>query len=256
MKIIVSGKGGSGKSTLSALIAKALSRKGYHVLLIDADESNLGLHKMMGISDPPVILMDNLGGKKGFKAKINNHMSPGGGDLFGNEVSIDTLPDECIRTVSGVKLLAIGKIHESGEGCACPMGMLSRLILSKFVIGEKDILLIDTSAGIEHFGRGIDEKCDLLLAVVDPTYESFMLAKKMADISDTAGMDIGFILNKVDSRVEGKMIGQVDKNRVIARIPNSDDIFLSSLEGRELLISPEAIHPVCNYIEAKMAARA
>ena len=48
MKIIISGKGGSGKSTLSALLALALKNLGFSVLLVDADESNEGLHHQLG----------------------------------------------------------------------------------------------------------------------------------------------------------------------------------------------------------------
>jgi CO dehydrogenase maturation factor len=63
MKVLICGKGGSGKSTLSAIIAIAMKNRGYSVLLIDADESNHGLHRMLGISHP-VSMLDNLEGKK------------------------------------------------------------------------------------------------------------------------------------------------------------------------------------------------
>ena len=68
MKVIVTGKGGSGKSTLCALMVRQLAKQGWRVLLVDADESNMGLHRMVGIPENPV-LMDELGGKKGLKRK-------------------------------------------------------------------------------------------------------------------------------------------------------------------------------------------
>ena len=68
MKIGVSGKGGCGKSTLSVLLARSMKKLGYRVLLVDGDESNIGLENLTGISEPKH-LMDYLGGKKGFKAK-------------------------------------------------------------------------------------------------------------------------------------------------------------------------------------------
>ena len=71
MKIIVCGKGGSGKSTLLALIAIEMKNRGYGVLLIDADESNFGLHRLMGASHP-VTLLDSFGGKKGLKQKTES----------------------------------------------------------------------------------------------------------------------------------------------------------------------------------------
>ena len=52
MKVLICGKGGSGKSTLSALIEKKKKNRGYRVLLVDADESNYGLHRLLNISHP------------------------------------------------------------------------------------------------------------------------------------------------------------------------------------------------------------
>lgn len=250
MKVIICGKGGSGKSTISTLTAKKLAEEGFNVLLIDADESNLGIHKLMG-ADSPEIFMDSIGGKKGWKAKMNNPAERGGETIFNDPLTIDTLPEECVAQVDGVKLFAVGKIHHSGEGCACPMGALSRLILSKLTFGEKDIVLIDTAAGIEHFGRGIDERCDMLLAVVDPTYESFLLAKKMAGISDVAGMEIAFVLNKVDPRVEEKMTAQMGADNVIAKIENSDEIFMNSLEGEKLTVKIPAVDQIADHIKSR-----
>ena len=63
MKILICGKGGSGKSTIAALLSKNLAARGYDVLLIDADESNLGLHRLTGIA-MPVDIMADLGGKR------------------------------------------------------------------------------------------------------------------------------------------------------------------------------------------------
>ena len=73
MKIEVSGKGGCGKSTVSVLLAKSMKKLGYRVLLVDGDESNIGLENLTGISEPKH-LMDYLGGKKGFKEKLNQTM--------------------------------------------------------------------------------------------------------------------------------------------------------------------------------------
>jgi len=87
MKIEVSGKGGSGKSTLSVLMARSLARLGYRVLLVDGDESNVGLESLLG-TPSPVHLLEYLGGKKGFKEKLNQQMmmdNPAG--IFSGSVS-------------------------------------------------------------------------------------------------------------------------------------------------------------------------
>ncbi len=63
MKVLVCGKGGSGKSTITALLAKAMARKGYNVLVVDSDESNFGLHRQLGV-EMPEDFTNYLGGKK------------------------------------------------------------------------------------------------------------------------------------------------------------------------------------------------
>ena len=258
MKIIICGKGGSGKSTISALIAKGLQDRNFNVVLIDADESNLGLHRLMGVS-APVNIMDNLGGKKEFKKKMNSTLSGGIGALFKDNMKIDEIPADCITQGSGtsgsIKLLSIGKIHTSGEGCACPMGVLSKMLLDKIILDDNDIILIDTGAGVEHFGRGIDAKCDLILSIVDPSFESFMLAEKVANMADQAEIDLFFILNKVDDNVIDAMTENIDQERVIAKIPQSKSIFLKSLEGKAITESFSEIDPVFSLIEKKKNIR-
>jgi CO dehydrogenase maturation factor len=63
MKVLVCGKGGSGKSTITALLAKSMAKRGYNVLVVDSDESNFGLHRQLGIGMPEDF-MNYLGGKK------------------------------------------------------------------------------------------------------------------------------------------------------------------------------------------------
>jgi len=125
MKVLICGKGGSGKSTLSALIAIALKNRGYRVLLVDADESNYGLHRLLGISHP-VSLMDSLGGKKGFR-QMTASAFPRTLDAvpFKERIRINEIPGDCITESDGIKLLVVGKIRHFGEGCA-PWGCFQK----------------------------------------------------------------------------------------------------------------------------------
>ncbi len=251
MKVIICGKGGSGKSTLSTLIARALKKRGYGVLMVDGDESNLGLHRLLG-GDEPIVFMDSLGGKKGFREKLNSGFPQGNTDvIFGPNTKIDDIPKECVSVIDGIRLLAVGKIHEPGEGCACPIGRLSKTILSNLAIGKNEIVIIDAEAGVEHFGRGIDTACDMILSVVDPTFESFMLAKKMNDMARNSEKQIAFVMNKVDGRVEASMNKHLDQEKVIARIPMSNDIFMDSLEGNKISADLPEVEKICDLIVAK-----
>lgn len=239
MKISVCGKGGSGKSTVVALLTNAAQERGYTVLVVDSDESNSGLFRTLGFDDPPVPLMELLGGKASVKKRLG---SPG---LFDkSEITVKDIQSPHIQQRDGRMLVSIGKILQSLEGCACPMGVLSREFLKKLRLGENEIALVDMEAGIEHFGRGVDEGMDAVLLVVEPSYESIIIAEKIKALAAGMKKEAFAILNKAPSeKVVRQLEGEL-KNRgikVIGSIPNDPDVFDASLEGR-LLEKGEALH--------------
>ncbi|MHC1601443.1 MAG: P-loop NTPase, partial [Candidatus Nezhaarchaeales archaeon] len=143
MKIAISGKGGCGKSTITVLLSKAFSEMGFKVTIFDVDESNVGLTRMLGLKNEGRPIMDLYGGKKGFKEVLNK----------GQEISPNI--DLVAISQGNIKLVRAGKIERGGEGCACLIGILAREVLSKME-AKDEIVLVDTDAGIEHLGRGVD----------------------------------------------------------------------------------------------------
>jgi CO dehydrogenase maturation factor len=254
MKIAICGKGGSGKSSITALLARYLSGRGCHVLVVDADESNMGLHRLLGV-ESPVILLDHLGGKKAFKQKINQKFPPPEGVVFGDKIPVSSLPAECVAIAGNIRLIAVGKIHVAGEGCACSIGLLSKMVLSKLDLDEKEIVLIDTEAGVEHFGRDVDAGCDMIFAVVDPAYESFLLAGKIKTMAEASKAEIFFILNKTDDRSRSVMESHLDRDKIIAAVPASDGLFLSSLEGKPLQTAVPEIAAAGDLIINRLSAK-
>ncbi len=255
MKLLVCGKGGSGKSTLAWMMARGLAAAGMRqVLLVDTDESNHGLHRLMGVEAPPVLLQA-LGGKKGLRGK---KVPPSGAspidDWIRPGMSIADLPRSCLAEADGVKLLTAGKILDFGEGCACPIGGISRAILSRLAVARDEALVVDAEAGVEHFGRRVGGGVDQIVGVIDPTYESSLLAEKMIDMAWAAGVGIRFVLNKVDERVAPIMEGFVDPDRVIARIPYREDIFLEALKGGKLDARLPEIDRLCERLLAHPGA--
>ena len=128
------------------------------------------------------------------------------------------------------------------------MGVLSKSVLSKLDVKKNEVVVIDTEAGVEHFGRRVDGECDLIIGVVDPSFESFMLANKMQNMAKTAGCEIFFILNKSTPTVDAAMAKHIPKEKVIAKIPQSDAVFMDSLEGRALNGGFREIDAVCRLI--------
>ncbi len=248
MKIMICGKGGSGKSTITTLLARALNRNGKTVLVVDTDESNLCLHRLLGARLPEV-LMENMGGRKEAKEKLNpsfpHHPDD---DFFKDPLTISDLPSACLAEVDGIRLLVVGKIREFGEGCACMIGSISKAVLSRLREGEDEVVLIDAEAGLEHFGRRIDAGCDLILAIIDPSFESILMADRTRQLAEEAGVQAFFILNKVDDAVREAMEERLDPEKIIACIPRNDSLFLQSLRGQTLTQEIGEIEAVCRFI--------
>ncbi len=227
MKILVSGKGGCGKSTISAMLGKYLAENDHHVLIVDADESNPGLYRMLGL--PRVkTLAEHLGGKK--RAKIL--MAAEGKGELDEELfkwTLDEVPGEILARKGNLAVLTIGKIEEAEEGCACPFGFLARKLLEGIRLKEDEVIIVDTEAGIEHFGRGVDKYVDVVIDVAEPSVESIELSKKIASLSESLSLRHFLVLNKALQEVEEKLSVRPD-----VVIPFDRNFILDSLTGKEV----------------------
>jgi CO dehydrogenase maturation factor len=235
-KIAVCGKGGSGKSTAVALLAKGLRGRGYRVLVVDSDESNPGLYRLLGFEKRPTPLLELVGGKeKVFEALADSSESPKT-VLSQEEIRTSDLPSEYVVERDGIKLVCVGKILQSLEGCACPMGALSREFLKRLSLGEDEISLIDMEAGVEHFGRGVETSVDAVLAVTEPSFDSLELAEQISTLAREVGMDSAWaVLNKIASKQVAAKLGEELKQRavpVIGAINYDSEVFEAGLEGR------------------------
>jgi CO dehydrogenase maturation factor len=258
MKILISGKGGSGKSTVSSLLATALADMGYRVLVVDTDESNYGLGASLGLKDP-VELMDYIGGKKAVGERMRAAFANGDSEpikrepIFDRSWRIEDIPAECLSSKGNINMMQIGKVKHFGEGCACPMGSLSREFLDRLRLGPKDISIVDTEAGVEHLGRGVEKGVDLILVVLDPSYESLKLTEKFDSMAREAGKPVYFILNKVDSSASSKMIKRIGRERVIASLPKDVDVEARGLSGLPLGTEMPGFSAVNDFVIRQMA---
>jgi CO dehydrogenase maturation factor len=242
MKISVCGRGGSGKSTLVSLLARSAKLKGLRVLVVDSDESNSGLFRMLGFDNPPVPLLELVGGKKEVQVKLREALSSDESEsgmtiLMQDMLTMDDIPTKHILGKDGLRLVCIGKIHQSLEGCACPMGVLSREFLKKLILKEDEIAIVDLEAGVEHFGRGVETSIDRVLVVVEPSFESLELAERVKGLAGGIKKNLWAVLNKIDSERLASRLGSKLKKReiqVIGMIPYDSGIFEACLEGRAL----------------------
>lgn len=254
MKLMICGKGGSGKSTVAAILAKQMARLGRRILLVDVDESNIGLYRMLGM-EMPQTLMESFGGKKGFNERARSSGIGLGGTassaLFPDKMRIDELPPDCLAHRDGIYAVSVGKIHHFGEGCACPMGRLFRMLFSSLVIEENDVAIVDTTAGVEHFGRSLDNQCDRILCVIDPSYESIVLARKVKQLAGQINLDPAFVTNKMTAEVKTQLAEELEGMNVIGAIDNDPKVFLDTLKGRAIDVDTPQSAQICNALLKK-----
>lgn len=181
-RILVCGKGGSGKSTVVALMATILQRKGYEVMVLDGDASNPeGLIRLLfglGIEGEPRPLIEFFGGIETVTCPVDDP-SP-----LTRINDSDPVPEHRINLFKelsaeyylqkgSMTLLQVGKIETYGQGCDGPLEKVVR----DFMVEGDAVNLIDMKAGIEHFGRKIPDRMDVILGVLDYTLESVSIAK-------------------------------------------------------------------------------
>ncbi|MBC8512526.1 MAG: P-loop NTPase [Dehalococcoidia bacterium] len=237
-KIAVCGKGGTGKSTIVALMTNALRQAGYLVLVMDTDESNPGLYRLFGFDQQPRPLMALLERFSLGETKPETEW------LKQDEILVQDIPSEYLLECDSLKFLMAGKIADPFQGCACSIADIARGFIEKLVLKDREIVLIDMEAGIESFGRGVERGVDTVLVVVEPSFESLALAEKISYMSDGIGVNkVMAIPNKVTSeKVEKRIIEELEnkKIKVIGTIYFDSQINEASLEGKTLLGSSSA----------------
>jgi len=232
-KIAVCGKGGVGKSTIVTLMAKAMIKEGYSVLVLDMDESNPGLFRMFGFEEEPKPLISVLRRFSEDSQVIDAKW------LRNDEISFQDIPPEYTVKLDTLKFLMVGKIVDPFEGCACSMADVTRELMGKLQTKEKEIVIVDMEAGIESFGRGVERHVDAVIIVVEPSYESISLAEKIDYMADGIGVGkVRAVLNKIPSKdTEDKILEQLLEKEIrhIGTVHLNSQISEANFQGKALI---------------------
>jgi CO dehydrogenase maturation factor len=198
MKLAVTGKGGVGKTTVSALLAAALHKRGLNVIAIDADpDSNLAATMGYAHADairPLVELKELIEERTGVKPGTT-------GGMFRLNPFVADIPEKYAVEIGGVKVLVAGAVKKGGSGCYCPENSLLRALVSHLFIEPDTALVLDMEAGIEHLSRGTIRSVDRLLVVVEPGRRSVETAVRIETLAADVGLkQLSLIGNKIRSK--------------------------------------------------------
>jgi len=202
LKLAVAGKGGVGKTTLVALLARTAAARGYRVLAVDADP-NPTLAPTLGHTAPVTPLAED-------GALISQRA--GGGGLVRLNPTVDDIPDRYAVEHGGIRILVMGGIRGGGAGCACPANSFLRALLRHLVLRPGETVIVDLEAGVEHLGRATAQGVDALLVVVEPDVRSLETAARIRELAGEIG------LTRVYA-VGNKLRGQDDGEFVRAHLP-------------------------------------
>ena len=206
MKLAITGKGGVGKTTLTALLAQAYADAGRGVLAVDADPSPclagaLGFPDELRAKLSPIAEMDAL-------IEERTGAKPGTvGGFFTLNPRVDDIPERFSILHRGVRLLEMGSVDLGGSGCICPESAMLKTLFTHLLFRKDDVLLLDMYAGVEHLGRATVDFVDAMLVVVEPTRRSLGTAAQIQKLANDIKLDRLYLVgNKVRNEEEAKFL--------------------------------------------------
>ena len=253
MKIAISGKGGVGKTTLVACLSKYFTGKGNMVIAVDADpDANLatalGLDYKKALEIIPLINMKDL-------IEERTGARPGGyGSYFKLNPKVSDIPAKIGIDVDGVRLLVAGTIRAGGSGCYCPENVMLKSLFRHLVINQKEVVILDMEAGIEHLGRGTCENMDMLIIVIEPGLRSIQTANTVRKMSEDLGIKkLYIVVNKVKSDEEEKLVREnLEGFKVLGIMPYSDIVRESDLKNYSPCDSDSSFAAIIEEIALKL----
>ncbi len=231
MKLAIAGKGGAGKTTLVASLARQMAELGHSVIAVDADpDGNLAM--ALGVSDRS--LPEPIAHMRELILDRTDAKDEGAGLMFKLNPKVDDLPEQFSVDVGGVKLLVLGTVETGGKGCLCPESAVLKALLQHLLLRVPDGVILDMEAGLEHMGRASAAGVDALITVVEPGMRSVHTALRIGKLAQDIGIERNYIVaNQVREAHEREVLVQALPGQdILGVLPYSADLARADLEGR------------------------
>lgn len=198
MRLAVAGKGGAGKTTLSATLARLVARAGASVVAIDAD-ANPNLAPALGV--PP----DMAAALRPVPSSLVSRRIGGSGLL---EPVDQVVTRHSVSAPDGVRLLGMGAPAHADEGCLCSAHAVVSSLLEDLA-GAERFVVVDMEASPEHLSRGTVRHVDAVCLVAEPYYRSLETVRRMAAlVAELPVPRVAVVANKVRSSADHEAIGE------------------------------------------------
>ena len=231
--IAVAGKGGVGKTTLSALIIVDLLRKGFKpVLAVDADP-NINLNILLGVEAPKPIgtLREEV------LEEVKNIEFPAG---MSKATYLEYGFQSCLAEGEGFDLMVMGR--PEGPGCYCFANDVLRKFIDKLTPNYRYVV-IDSEAGMEHLSRRTTQNVNILFIVGTSNYIALKSAKRISDLVDELKLNISkryLVLNNTENSMVSKITEKIKDTglELAGIIPKDEMLFSFALEEKPLTELP------------------
>jgi CO dehydrogenase maturation factor len=234
-RIVVTGKGGVGKTTLAALLARTLARRGQTVLAVDAD-AQMNLAWSLGMPPSEAMAIVPLSDNADYvEEKTGARPGSGWGMLLRlNPQADDAVERFSVRAPDGVRLLVMGSLHQAAAGCLCPENTLLAGAMAAIALRPGELIVMDTQAGLEHFGRALARGFGQALVMTDPSFNGVSVALQTARLAIDLGIPtVHLVVNRVR--------GPIDVERVEGYLDGADPGTRPAFASRHLLPEDERV---------------
>lgn len=230
--IAVAGKGGTGKTTFTALFLRYLTEnfKNKTILAVDAD-ANANLNEALGMKVAETISMA-LDDIKDFR-KVPQGMT--------KDVFMEMRINQALAESEQIDLLVMGNPH--GPGCYCYPNDLLRKFLEK-LRANYDFVTVDNEAGLEHLSRRIIDDLDILIITSDATARGVRSAGRVHEIVRTLGIRVKkvyLVISRAGEDSARVLDDEIKKTglELIGTIPLDSQVADFDLQGRPLFQLPD-----------------
>lgn len=230
MKVAITGKGGTGKTTLSALMARSFAEKGQPVIAIDADpDTNLASALGVPLDDLPAPLSQM---KELIRERTDS--KNGYGSYFKINPDVRDLPEKYACLVHGVRLLTLGGVASGGSGCICPESALLKALVTHALLRPDEVVILDMEAGVEHLGRATAQAVTMMIVVIEPGQRSVQTALNIKKLADEIHIPrLGVVINKALPGMDiTSLVARLDGLPVLGTLSFDPAIAQADLEGQ------------------------